>query len=105
MCCSQPAMHTSAIVHLRNWRRCGLGRKRTAGEALLADTAPPELRAARFHLALVRVVVELSEGHETVLLSGGCFQNALLRQLAFTGAILLIQIPRGVAIALSIPMP
>ena len=31
------------------------------------------------------------------------FQNALLRQLAFTGAILFIQIPLGVAIALSMP--
>ena len=31
------------------------------------------------------------------------FQNALLRQFAFTGAILLIQIPLGVAIALSMP--
>jgi len=45
---------------------------------------PSEL-AGRFHLTLVKIMVEVAKkaGLEKVLLSGGCFQNALLTKLAY----------------------
>jgi hydrogenase maturation protein HypF len=56
-------------------------------DAILADVqrgvgAP--LIAARFHNALANVIVETARliGAERVALSGGCFQNRLLTELA-----------------------
>lgn len=47
--------------------------------ALLLDASvPAAVRAGRLHATLVQAIVALAEGTETVVLSGGCFQNLLL---------------------------
>jgi len=53
-------------------------------EALLADPSPLPIRAARFHQTLVQAIVQvaLQAGLTQVVLSGGCFQNRLLVELA-----------------------
>ncbi|MHA2646161.1 MAG: carbamoyltransferase HypF [bacterium JZ-2024 1] len=45
----------------------------------------PSRLCARFHLTLVEMMVQVARrtGKKKVLLSGGCFQNALLTQLAY----------------------
>ena len=45
---------------------------------LLDTSVPAEVRAGRFHATLVQAIVDLSENTHTVVLSGGCFQNARL---------------------------
>ena len=47
-------------------------------ELLTDPQVPASVRAGRFHATLVGAIVALAEGVETVVLSGGCFQNALL---------------------------
>jgi hydrogenase maturation protein HypF len=58
--------------------------------AILADRGKGESMAriaTRFHNALARLAVETAAavGCERVVLTGGCFQNALLQELAATG--------------------
>jgi hydrogenase maturation protein HypF len=77
--------------------------------ALLADLrdgVTPALLAARFHVALADVVVRLageirarSPGVDTVVLSGGCWQNRVLLELAASrlrGAGLRVLVPRAI---------
>jgi hydrogenase maturation protein HypF len=77
--------------------------------ALLADLrdgVAPALLAARFHVALADVVVRLageirarSPGVDTVVLSGGCWQNRVLLELAASrlrGAGLRVLVPRAI---------
>ncbi|HOE95072.1 MAG TPA: carbamoyltransferase HypF [Candidatus Sumerlaeota bacterium] len=59
-------------------------------EALLAEHAAaqsPAIPAARFHATLAAMIVAMAqrEGRERVLLTGGCFQNRLLLELAIAG--------------------
>jgi len=61
---------------------------RPAVEVILGDsTRRPAAIAAALHRGLARALVEVAllSGASTVVLSGGCFQNALLRSLAETG--------------------
>lgn len=61
---------------------------RPAVESLLAyDAGAVPARAAAFHRGLARAMVEVAReaGVRTVALSGGCFQNALLRELTEAG--------------------
>jgi hydrogenase maturation protein HypF len=55
-------------------------------EQLLADipVSPPGLIARKFHTTLAAMIVAIAEraGEPTVVLSGGCFQNALLVEQA-----------------------
>jgi len=58
-------------------------------EAVLADLSrgiERSMIAAKFHNALVRVIVEMAKqiGEENVALSGGCFQNRFLTERAAT---------------------
>lgn len=60
--------------------------RRLDGAALLAEVlreSVPEVAAARFHLALAAAAAELAQLHAArdVVLSGGCFQNAVLLEL------------------------
>jgi hydrogenase maturation protein HypF len=50
------------------------------------EHVPNSTVAARFHNTLVEVIVEIAKlaGEEKVALSGGCFQNKLLTELAIT---------------------
>jgi hydrogenase maturation protein HypF len=56
-------------------------------ELLKAPAADAPTLAAAFHRSLVRAMVEVCRhaGVQSVALAGGCFQNALLRDLADTG--------------------
>lgn len=58
-------------------------------ETLLADLArrtPPAVVAARYHNALVEMIVAAAQraGESRVVLTGGCFQNAVLAERAST---------------------
>jgi hydrogenase maturation protein HypF len=53
-------------------------------EALLADSSPRPVKAARFHNALVNWLLEVAQqtAAKQVVLSGGCFQNRYLQERA-----------------------
>jgi hydrogenase maturation protein HypF len=53
---------------------------RLLAEALLAERVAPECKARRFHQTLVEIGVHMARLGEgiPVVLTGGCFQNALL---------------------------
>ncbi len=57
-----------------------------AVEALLRRRAEPAMLAAAFHRGLAQAMVDVARqaGAGTVVLTGGCFQNALLHSLAST---------------------
>ncbi len=50
--------------------------------AMLADGAPPGIRAAKFHNTLAEAIVRVARivGEKKVVLSGGCFQNRCLTE-------------------------
>ena len=81
------AMHLEALVgeaegHYPLPLRDGLWDASVLVRALRDDPAPPGVRATRFHRSLVRALVEVCEGTEAVVLSGGCFQNLWLLEHA-----------------------